>query len=65
MKVEFEEETSEKLHHFTIFSDVLDRALNVNSAKMSETELRTMLLKLPTFEVQHSNKVIQAMNLSK
>ena len=63
VKVEFEEEGSEKLSNFSIFSNVLDKALNIKSASMKENELRMMLLRMPVVEIRHSKKIILSMQV--
>ena len=41
VKVDFEEDGTEKLHSFTIFSSVMDKALKVKSAEMQPPESST------------------------
>ena len=62
VKIEFEDDT-EKLHHFTIFSNVLDKALEISSASMNQPDLRLHLLNLPRMEIIHARKIIQSLKL--
>ena len=64
VKVDVEEEVSEKMYHFSIFSNVMDKTLGVDSAGMQQEELRRMLLKLPVLTITHSKKVIQSIEVS-
>ena len=63
VKIEFEEDTTEKIHHFSVFSNILDKDLDIKSAPMSQPGLRLHLLNLPRMEIIHARKIIQSLKL--
>ena len=63
VKIEFEEDETEKLHTFTIFSNVIDKVLNLKSAEIPQPQLRAVLLSLPEVEIVHTKNIIQTMKI--
>ena len=63
VKLEFEEDVTEKLHTFSIFSNVIDKVLNLKSAEIPQPELRSKLLSLPKVVICHSKNIIQSIKV--
>ena len=62
--LEFEEEKNEKLHHLSLFSSVMDKMLNTDTASLPVSELQNRLLMLPPMSITVSNKAIQTFEFS-
>ena len=57
-KIDFEESETEKMHHLSMFSNVMDKLLSIDCSTIAQADLRLKLLQLPKLKITVSKNVV-------